>query len=251
MKLPWVPLSLGFFCGVVLAVRGDTVSLTPSADTSLFQASPDNNLGRTLLAVGAIAGGQDARALLRYDLAASLPAGATVTSVTLDFNVVRSPPAAANSIFSLRPLLRPWNEGTGVGLTGSFAQPGETTWNSQFHGTTPWSTPGGTAGIDFSAASSGTVDMEGLGAYTFGSTPAMVADVQRWASDPANNFGWIMISLDEDTPSTARRIASREDGLSAPRLTIEFVPVPEPNLVALVVVGLAAVFSLRQLRNRT
>lgn len=47
-------------------------------------------------------------------------------------------------------------------------------------------------------------------------------DVERWLRDPASNFGWILMSADETTALTARRVASREDPANAPRLIVEY-----------------------------
>ena len=68
--------------------------------------------------------------------------------------------------------------------------------------------------------------------YAFESTPELLADVQAWVSQTTSNHGWIMISSDEDTATTARRILSREDASAPPLLEIEYTlppadPVPQ------------------------
>ena len=50
----------------------------------------------------------------------------------------------------------------------------------------------------------------------------MVADVQRWLSNPGQNFGWMIISDSEATWSTARRFGARQDAINAPALEIEY-----------------------------
>jgi hypothetical protein len=52
--------------------------------------------------------------------------------------------------------------------------------------------------------------------------PTLVRDVQFWLDEPNRNFGWVLLSRDEDKPETARRFASREDPANTPMLTIEF-----------------------------
>ena len=68
----------------------------------------------------------------------------------------------------------------------------------------------------------------GLGFYTFSSTPQLVADVQDFIDNPANNFGWIIIG-DENFSGTAKRFDSREisDPTLRPMLTVEFSPPDE------------------------
>ncbi len=68
---------------------------------------------------------------------------------------------------------------------------------------------------------------------TFGSTPALVADVQWWVNHPAANFGWMLNTASEDVGKTARGFASRESGFG-PTLTLDFVAVPEPGTISFV-----------------
>src|SRR5437762_13461585 len=57
------------------------LTLSPVADTTLFQAFPNNNLGgEPTLISGATASGQAARALLKFDLSA-VPPNATAQSL--------------------------------------------------------------------------------------------------------------------------------------------------------------------------
>ncbi len=47
--------------------------------------------------------------------------------------------------------------------------------------------------------------------------------MQSWVRDPAVNFGWIVISQNEDRAGTARRLSTRASGAVAPALTVEYV----------------------------
>ena len=51
----------------------------------------------------------------------------------------------------------------------------------------------------------------------------MVADVQDWLDNPANNFGWIVIG-DESSSRTAKRFDSRENPTEGnrPQLTVNY-----------------------------
>src|SRR5262245_50894548 len=78
-----------------------TATLTASADTTLFQNNPDNNLGsQTDFVAGTTRNLQRSRGLLRFDIAGAVPAGATINSVTLTLTVVKqSFSGAVNSTF--------------------------------------------------------------------------------------------------------------------------------------------------------
>jgi hypothetical protein len=215
-------------CAVPFASLADTVTLHPAADTTLFETYPDRNLGANPNFVsgttaGAFGPSFRSRAVMRFDVAGPISAGATITSATLTLIEVQLPsmlPAA--STFGLHRLLVRWGEGTKNGNIGSQATTGEATWNSRFSLLPQWAAPGGKAGTDFQADSSASTFVSGLGPYTFTSTSNLVADVQLWLDDTNSNFGWILVSEDEATASTARRFASREGGVDAPSLVIEY-----------------------------
>lgn len=237
MKYPLVPVVLAFLLAGAAGARAASATLAPVADTTLFQNNPNNNLGASSLAVGATAAGLTNRALLRFDLS-SIPSNALIDSVTLNFIVSRGPFTEGEpSIFQLHRFLKPWTEGAGTGTTGTFASSGETTWNSQFHGSAAWSQPGGAAGAEYSSTVSASVPIAPLPvgeahAYAFETTPDLVADVQAWLSGAAPNHGWLMASLQEDTPGTARRIVAGEDPTFPPRLQVEYSLPPQFTSVA-------------------
>ena len=214
-----------FLITVAHPASGALLQLRPSADTTLFQANPDNNLGAvSSLAVGGTAGGPIARGLIRFDLAGRLPANAKIISAQLQFEVVKVPSSGGlGSNFQLHRQLQDWVEGTKAsGSVGALATEGESTWNSRKRSTLPWSQPGGAASVDFSATPSASVRVAGVGVYTFASTPELVADVQAWVTHSAADFGWMMISEAEGASETARRIGAREAGEHAPLLILEY-----------------------------
>jgi hypothetical protein len=210
-----------FTCRMVL---GATVTLQPVADTSLFENSPDNNLGAADLAAGTIRIGSKSRALVRFDLVGKVPGDATITSVEMTFRVSKTPPAfsAVASTFGLHRILRSWGEGLKGGTVGSPASAGEANWNARSFPDVLWNAPGAAAPLDYSTTASGTTPISGPGPYTFASAPGLVADVQAWLANPGANFGWILISQSEDIPFTARRFASREDPSNGPSLIIQY-----------------------------
>ena len=205
--------------------EGANTNFTPAADTTLFELFPNHNLGLSSLAVGATAStGSRTRGLLRFDVS-SIPSNAVIESATLTFAVTRTPSVGGEpSTFSVHRFLSPWNEGAGTGNTGTPASLGETTWVSQFHGSAPWLQPGASAGLNYVATPSGGVDISGVATYAIEN---LQADVQAWITNSTGNHGWIMISSDEATDATARRIASREDGFNPhPALLVQYSEPP-------------------------
>lgn len=224
MQPPFVLATAILITGVMAIVpaTGETISLKPVADTSIFAAAPRNNLGASAsMAVGSNAKNQPGRGLLRFDVAAALPPGAVVTRASLAFSVMKDPPAPENSTFEVHRMLVAWTEGQGPGNLGRAAVVGETSWTNRIHPDVPWSAPGGTPGIDFATNASAVVSMLNEGRYEM-EAPGLGEDVQTWINDPSSNFGWMLKNNLEGTAQTARRVATREDPDNAATLTIDY-----------------------------
>lgn len=230
-----------FFKAVLAAVAfvgsasADVITMAPSADTTLIELVPDNNMGgHPFFNAGSTLHGSRNRGLLHFDVAADIPAGSIIKSTELVVWVVGIPtdePEGGN--FRLYRMLRPWGEGQKLSVVGpgrgDLATTNEATWNHRFAFTTNiWNTPGGTGGTDFLSAYSGEMFIEAVNnlPYTFGSSSNMIEDVQLWLDVPASNFGWLMKIEDEAARTTARRFASREDVDKGPKLIVEFDPPP-------------------------
>ncbi len=162
------------------------------------------------------------RALLRFDLASTLPAGSTITSVQLVLHVSQAQAGAFAQ--HVQRVNASWGEGAsdapGAEGSGTAASPNDATWTERFFGASmPWTTPGG----DFTASASTSVLVDGIGTYTFPSTAALVADAQSMLDAPALNFGWILRD-DEATASSAKRFDSRQniDPTLQPQLVVVF-----------------------------
>jgi len=243
-------ITIGILLVTILAsarVQSATATLHPTADTTLQSAFPGNNFGDgTSFQAGGRRQGGVARGLLQFDLS-SVPAGATISSVSLTLNVTATPSGGANSIFDLHSVSQSWGEGNNSDHGGSPADPNEATWSSRFAPSSPWSTAGGS----FSATVSASRSIAGNGGYTFASTAQLVSDVQSWLNNPASNFGWELISESENTPTSIRRFGSRDSGAFAPTLTVNYTPVPEPGALALFGLGggLGLWFALRRRRQ--
>src|SRR5206468_7016882 len=178
----WVSCLL---CAATCVSLADSVTLHPVADTTLFETSPNNNLGaHTDFIAGTTAGsaGQPFRnrALLKFDIGGQIPTGATITSASLTLSVVKTPSVPANSTFGLHRLLVSWGEGNKTSSLGLQATTGEATWISRLFLLPQWALPGGKEGTDFLTDTSASTFVSGRGGYTFVSTSNLVADVQFW-----------------------------------------------------------------------
>jgi len=215
--------------GAVGLAKADVATLAPAKDNTLFQpvADPTSNGAGPDLYVGRTAFNGSRRAVLAFDLS-SIPASATVNAATLTISVTRSPQGGRQEDVSLRRLSADWGEGASMadGGDGDPAMPGDATWANTFYPSSFWTNPGG----DFSATTSATRHLAGLGAYAISSS-TMAADVQSWLANPTTNFGWILIG-DEAFTQTARRLGSREnpDVTLRPNLVVTY-SVPEPTML--------------------
>lgn len=233
-------------------VRADLISLTPSQDNSVFAENNNSAGAKNFFFVGVTngtAGTTIRRAFMQFNLVGSIPAGATINSVTLSFERAFQGPSAANDVLELRPVLQSWGEGTstggGQGGTGYVPTANSVTWNHRFFSTQSWTTPGG----DFGPAS-GSLLLDGNASFLVPSQPGMVADVQNWVNNPASNFGWALKYDNETAVGSARQFYSREAANAnlRPKLTVDFSAIPEPNSCLLIGVA-SLIASIYRSRN--
>lgn len=247
---------LSFCAGVSPLAAQTTVDLLPSRDNTLYERAAgdvSNALG-TALIVGRTNQGADflRRALIAFDVAGSIPAGATIVSASLSMEMTLTISGEQN--IGLHRVTASWGEGTsqdlGNGGMGVAASAGDATWTDRFFGAgMPWTTPGG----DFAGAASTDRLVGGPDPYTWPSSPDTVADVQDWLDNPGDNHGWILIGNEAD-PATAKRFESRE-GTEPPRLTVTYAggtapaaPIPTASTWGLALLGaLLIAVALRRL----
>lgn len=203
----------------------NTVELVAAKDNTLYQSSigaTSNGAGRGLF-VGLTNNDSLRRALVQFDIASAVPAGATIESVELSLTVTRT--VAGGQPVTIHRATKAWGEGASDAAAeegrGANAMPGDATWTHSVSPGQTWQTPGG----DFVAASSAQLNVQASGKYTWLSTAQLVADVQAWIDSPSSNFGWVLRGDEAETKST-KRLASREDSSASvrPALVIRFTP---------------------------
>lgn len=204
------------FCAV-FSFSQVTVNIIPDKDNSIFSESGLESAALNHLYVGQTCQANNRRALIHFDVAGNVPAGVTITNVTLDMNNDKKGSGTTTETIFLHPLLADFGEGTsfsaGPGGQGATAVAPDATWTDSQLGT-PWTTPGG----DFGPAVAQT-DVTALGTYSW-SSAGMIANVQTWLDTPSSNYGWMIIG-DESTTCQARRFGSKDQGV-APVLNITY-----------------------------
>jgi spore coat protein A, manganese oxidase len=250
-----VVATLLLFTSALLApALADTVTLNPSKDSTLYEpiapSFTDMSDGKGMTMFTGRVKDADAdpgsgtrpalrRAVLAFDIAGNIPAGATINSVQLTLYADKVGTTTSYNVDLLR-LLADWGEGTSdTGNSkqgqGELPTPCDATWHHRFYtgcatGTLFWSLPGG----DYSLTISATKAVANVGFYTWGSTSGLVSDVQSWLNNPSQNFGWIIRSYESSGPpyvvQTTKRFATRENtGITngvpwKPRLVVDYTP---------------------------
>ncbi len=222
-RLAFALPSLAVLAGSV-ALRAQTaVTVQCAADNTLYETltgDASNGAGPSLF-VGKTAADSIRRAVLRFDVAAALPAGAKVLDATLRLNVAQSSAALPVPMTGHR-VLQSWGEGTSVapgnGGGGGIATTGDATWLHRFWQATLWTNAGG----DYDPTVSFTGSMPNFGAFTTESSRRAALDVQSWLDNPGSNHGWLL-RTDELLASTAHRLNSREAPSLRPELVVSYL----------------------------
>jgi spore coat protein A len=223
---------LGALALAAPGLRAATVEVVATRDNTLYEDATGSlsngggsyvfagNTGQTDPAVNT------RRALVRFDLAAAVPAGSTVTAATLTLFLSKASSTTPQTV-TVHRVLADWGEGTsndtqGEG-SGSPAVHGDATWLHTFFDHDFWASPGG----DFTATASASTSVGTAGsAYSWTST-GLRDDVQAWVNQATSNRGWLLRG-NETASRTSKRFSSREDtadgGVRRPRLLVTFTP---------------------------
>jgi len=214
-----------FLFSFTAVAQTTTLQLPARADNTLYEdpAGLLSNGSGQYLFVGQTSTGAIRRTLVAFDISA-IPAGSRVTDVQLRL-VASFSQALAPIPVALHRVEADWGEGASIAPggegAGGPALPGDATWRHAILPGSPWLQLGG----DFDPVASSTTTMPVTGAFTFGKTVDLIADVQDWLDGRLGNFGWL-VKTSEVSSTTARRIDSRNNTLPAgivPRLTVSFV----------------------------
>ena len=149
-----------------------------------------------------IDGSPDYSALLKWDLS-SIPAGKTVTNVTLTFNVVNVTP----HVYELYALKRAWSETNATWVVASTG--------------VNWQTAGASGANDRETTALGTITASATGARTITLNSSGLAKVQSWINTPSGNHGFI---IQDYTVSDGLDVSSSETATISQRpiLTITY-----------------------------
>jgi hypothetical protein len=206
--------------------HADSITITTSQDNTLIEsptgayshgASYSFYAGR----VGPNGEGTKRRGAIKFDFSA-IPAGSTITSVTLQLYCAGAGVSTSYPI-ALKRMTSSWGEGASFafGGGGASSEPGDATWVHRFYPNVPWNTVGG----DFVSTISATRNVGGMGWYTWASTAQLVADVQNWLNAPLTNYGWL-VQGNETALHSVKKFDAKEipGGATAPKLTVVFTP---------------------------
>jgi hypothetical protein len=231
VTIRWRLLGLAMLFLPWSGASADVIAIAAMKDTTLYEnnTSNSNGMGLYLFAGQTIRDFGVRRALIAFDIAAAVPAGARINAVALQLTVSKNPGAEAISL-ALHRLTADWGEGASVapslGGDGVAAEAGDATWLHTFFDSGFWLSGGG----DFVTTPSATLLIAGNADYCWESSSTqqdnavLVDDVQLWLDNPEQNFGWILKN-DENAPATsARRFNSRENSDASPQLFISFTP---------------------------
>lgn len=214
-------LSKFIFTLVFLSVSSNlfsqsTVTITPTADSELYNGSTTTNYGVCdQMWVGYGGATAISRSVILFDLT-SVPTGATIISATLELEVINN--TGTNLNVSVHQVTNFWFEGTGP-CTGTPTMP--VSWNIR-SGTTPWAAAGG----DYNTTAVSSTSVGDEGTYSWDVT----ALVTSWTTSSTANHGFLLRATPE-SGSNVKYFATKEhaDESFHPRLVITYtIPTTSP-----------------------
>ncbi len=206
------------------AILADTVTIRASKDTTLYESDTgdiSNGVGDHMF-VGKSEFKLNRRSVIYFDIADSIPAGASINSATLTLRM--SDTDSGPQPQSVHRLLTNWSEGESHAArdesAGALAAPTDATWVYSVFSNKLWDNEGG----DFVETESAAQSIDGVGFYSwFGVT--LTSDVQVMLDDPSENFGWILIG-EERGPDMVKRFDTKDNSVAhnRPALIVDFTP---------------------------
>lgn len=213
------------------AAYGDTVQLSPNADSTITVhpglGGPTGNLGSdpNLFSIGSPGTWQSAP-ILSFDLSSLQPSNVNGNGTVNLIAQGTYADGTYNQTIDMYQVLVPWTE-SGV------------TWNNFGPGPIPGTNIGSTPLANFS----GSISVGDTVSFT---VPQDV--LQAWIDNPSQNYGLLFVPT--QGASNDVYFGSKEgDSASAPTLTMDVTPTPEPSTWALVGAGLLSVSRFRLSRR--
>jgi hypothetical protein len=230
------------------AAADTTVTVSATKDAMIFGTSANadtNNASGKGPALFSGADGQSnkKRSTIVFDIAsAGIPANATIVSVTMTMYLAQvagsgggSTGSYPNRTLKLHRVQQTWGEGTSGSPTsptvsgtgqGYTRVSGDSSWSYAIYSGTAW-TAGGNFNATASATSTFSTPFVLNAAYTW-SSAGMVTDVGAWVSGSSTNYGWLVKSDLETSPTSFLGYWSRDGAAAnsnpaiAPKLTIVY-----------------------------
>lgn len=214
-----------------------TVVLSPIKDNTLYESATgvlSNGKGISMFAgrtnTNTNPDGLIRRALIKFDLT-SIPAGSTITAVTLTMRCDKASPGT--QAVTLHTLNADWGEGASQATNtsdgdGAPAQTNDATWLHRFATGTLWTTAGG----DFNSTASASTAVTANNTNYNWTSSQLIADVQSWINSPSTNFGWL-IKGNEAVIHTAKSFSTREAiAANQPKLSITYIVCSQPSITS-------------------
>lgn len=225
MNRSLLALVAAFVANTPLLTAQTTTAIGADRDTTLYESTTGDlaNGAGSALFVGMTGQPNARRALLRFDVAGSLPTGARILSARL-LLTIETASSPATQTFDAHRVSQDWLEGatvaTGSQGGGGAALAGDTTWLHTDYPNTLWSNAGG----DFDPVPSFSFELPDSGQASTGSQVGIATDLQFWLDNPSMNFGWLLKG-DETLASSARKLTSRQSVNSSdrPRIVLSYM----------------------------
>jgi hypothetical protein len=182
---------------------------TTDATISESYATTNDGASSTLTSDGYDGSGRDVYSLIRWDLS-RIPSNATVTAVTLTFQVSNS----STTAYPVYALNRSFNESA-------------VTWN-RASATSAWATAGAKAATDRNPTSLGSLSTGATGSRSVSLNATGIAIVNGWVATPARNYGFIVASTSN---ADSIVLASSEHATISyrPRITVTYTTQVNPD----------------------
>jgi hypothetical protein len=265
---------------------GATATVPALKDSMIFGTSAGADTGNAsgngpALFAGADGSSNKKRSLIEFNVAsANIPADATIQSVTMTLYLAQVAGSGGGSggggnypsrTLRLFDLSQDWSEGssglpTSTSANGSgsgyMRMTGDSTWDYASYDSTnlaagKWNAGGmDVRGGNFASTESGSstfISFTTLNAPFTWSSAGMVSDVQGWVNGSTSNFGWLLKSDLETSPTSFLGFWSKDGAAAnsnpgiAPSLTITY-SLPEPTGASLVIC-ITAVWCVRKPRK--